>query len=274
MIIRDEIYQKASEFKVDPSVIEKDYHLGLALKIIAESRSENDWIFRGGTALKKCYFSNYRFSEDLDFTLIHRELMSIEEIKSILERICRDADSQFGISLEFFNVTQEREEYGEEAFKGILHFQGVKGRSKIKIDLSFADKIFIKPQDRYISHLYSDSNVFGRPKIKTARLEEIIADKFMAISFIRTYPRNRDLFDIQYILKKEKLDQQLIKDTFEQKCDYRNLDKKLVREINKKHLEQFKNYWQAQLASLVGDLPDFSEVVNDIIKYRDKIFIS
>ena len=26
--------------------------------------------FKGGTALKKCYFSDYRFSEDLDFTLV------------------------------------------------------------------------------------------------------------------------------------------------------------------------------------------------------------
>lgn len=28
-----------------------------------------NWIFEGGTALKKCYFHNYRFSEDLDFSL-------------------------------------------------------------------------------------------------------------------------------------------------------------------------------------------------------------
>ncbi len=25
--------------------------------------------FKGGTALKRCYFGDYRFSEDLDFTL-------------------------------------------------------------------------------------------------------------------------------------------------------------------------------------------------------------
>lgn len=27
-------------------------------------------MFKGGTALKKCYFGDYRFSEDLDFTAI------------------------------------------------------------------------------------------------------------------------------------------------------------------------------------------------------------
>jgi hypothetical protein len=28
----------------------------------------NALVFKGGTALKKCYFGNYRFSEDLDFS--------------------------------------------------------------------------------------------------------------------------------------------------------------------------------------------------------------
>ncbi len=30
---------------------------------------ESNWIFKGGTCLKKCYFETYSFSEDLDFTL-------------------------------------------------------------------------------------------------------------------------------------------------------------------------------------------------------------
>jgi predicted nucleotidyltransferase component of viral defense system len=29
-----------------------------------------NFIFKGGTCLKKCYFEDYRFSEDLDFTLL------------------------------------------------------------------------------------------------------------------------------------------------------------------------------------------------------------
>jgi len=28
--------------------------------------------FKGGTALRRCWFENYRFSEDLDFSLIER----------------------------------------------------------------------------------------------------------------------------------------------------------------------------------------------------------
>lgn len=272
MITRDEIYQKAGEIKVDPSVIEKDYYLGIALRIISQNPMTKDWVFRGGTALKKCYFTNYRFSEDLDFTLVNRSLRSEKDIRAILEHICYEANQQFGATLEFFNVKQEREEYGEEAFKGILHFQSTKGKSKIKIDLSFVDKIFIEPESREIYHDYSDDAVFGKSAIKAAKLEEIISDKFMAISFIRTYPRTRDLFDIWYIAGNKKLDLKLIKDIFEKKCEFRKLDKDLVRRVDKEHLDQFKKYWEAHLASLVGDLPEFEKIVDAVIVYRDKIF--
>ena len=272
MITREEIYQKAGETKVDPSVIEKDYHLGIALKVIAENLTANGWIFRGGTALKKCYFPEYRFSEDLDFTLIGRGLRSEGKIQVILEKICFDANQNFGTTLEFFNITKEREEYGEEAFKGTLHFQSIKGKSKIKIDLSFADKIFIEPEKKEILHFYSDNKIFEKSKILTARLEEIIADKFMAISFIRTYPRNRDLFDIWYIANNKKLDLKLIKDTFERKCDFRKLNKNLIYQINKEHFNKFEKYWEAQLAALTENLPEFEEVIIKVIEYRNRIF--
>lgn len=91
MIAKEEIYQKASENKVDPNIIEKDYHLGIALKMISENPTAASWIFRGGTALKKCYFPDYRFSEDLDFTLINRVFKNEKEIKKILEKICEKA---------------------------------------------------------------------------------------------------------------------------------------------------------------------------------------
>ena len=272
MITREEIYQKASENGVDPNIIEKDYHLGIALKIISENLKIKDWVFRGGTALKKCYFNNYRFSEDLDFTLTNRLLKNEKEIKKILEEICEQANQNFGTTLSLFKAAKEREEYGEEAFKGLLHFQSVKGISKIKIDLSFADKIFIKPIKRNIFHSYSDDFIFEKPSINTVKLEEIIVDKLMAVSFIRTYPRNRDLFDIWYILKNKDLDLKLIKETFNKKCDYRKIDKKLIFQINQKHLIQFKKYWQAQLASLVKDLPDFEKITKQIVVDIKSIF--
>lgn len=36
---------------------------------ISQTDEISDWIFKGGTSLKKCFFETFRFSEDLDFTL-------------------------------------------------------------------------------------------------------------------------------------------------------------------------------------------------------------
>lgn len=52
--------------------IEKDYVLTWILAGIAESGMGDIMSFKGGTALKKMYFLNYRFSEDLDFTFLKK----------------------------------------------------------------------------------------------------------------------------------------------------------------------------------------------------------
>ena len=49
--------------------MELDYALGWALRGIAGlPYLAGVWSSMGGTCLRKCYFPDYRFSEDLDFT--------------------------------------------------------------------------------------------------------------------------------------------------------------------------------------------------------------
>lgn len=57
-----------------------------------------------------------------------------------------------------------------------------------------------------------------------------------------------------------------------EKCSFRKVNRNLIYQMDKKHLEQFKKYWKAHLATLVGVLPKFEEVVDDVLAYRDKIF--
>ena len=50
-------------------VIEKDYVLSYIIAgISSHSRLKDVLVFKGGTALKKLFFGEYRFSEDLDFS--------------------------------------------------------------------------------------------------------------------------------------------------------------------------------------------------------------
>ena len=65
--------------------IEKDYVLSWILIGIAKSKISDMVTFKGGTALKKFYFPNYRFSEDLDFTLL--KYISIEDFEKMLQEV-------------------------------------------------------------------------------------------------------------------------------------------------------------------------------------------
>ena len=50
-------------------VIEQDYLLSWILAGVSQVLALGDsLVFKGGIALKKCYFGDYRFSEDLDFS--------------------------------------------------------------------------------------------------------------------------------------------------------------------------------------------------------------
>ena len=69
MISKEEILHIANQKGITAFMIEKDYVLGWILNAIGDHLKKY-WVFKGGTCLKKCYFPDYRFSEDLDFTVL------------------------------------------------------------------------------------------------------------------------------------------------------------------------------------------------------------
>ena len=82
MIRPAEIQKKANKEKVRDTQIEKDYILTWILTGVANNEALSQALaFKGGTVLKKFYFKDYRYSEDLDFTLVDDRL-SNEEIQN------------------------------------------------------------------------------------------------------------------------------------------------------------------------------------------------
>jgi predicted nucleotidyltransferase component of viral defense system len=70
--LRLKIQDEATSKQAPLHVIEKDYALSYVLAGIAKQPDlSHTLIFKGGTALKKLFFGDYRFSEDLDFSVIN-----------------------------------------------------------------------------------------------------------------------------------------------------------------------------------------------------------
>ena len=57
----------AGKYQMPLGTLEKDYALTNLLSVIVNFPKLDKIVFKGGTALKKIYFENFRFSEDLDF---------------------------------------------------------------------------------------------------------------------------------------------------------------------------------------------------------------
>ena len=88
MIRKQDILDRAAEWQLRPEVVEKDYVLGWLLAGIATLPLRQHWIFKGGTSIKKCYVETYRFSEDLDFSLLVEARRTVSQsLRTTSERL-------------------------------------------------------------------------------------------------------------------------------------------------------------------------------------------
>lgn len=69
--------------------VEKDYWICYALKLIFESAIKHEVIFKGGTALSKCYRYIDRFSEDIDLVVLRRDMETGNQLKNKLRKITK-----------------------------------------------------------------------------------------------------------------------------------------------------------------------------------------
>lgn len=110
MIGRAELLDMASRVSLSPHVVEKDYVLGWVLAGLAcQEEVADSWVFKGGTCLKKCLFETYRFSEDLDFTLLDAAHLDEGFLRKILASLGRWIYDETGI--EFPEAMQSIELY-------------------------------------------------------------------------------------------------------------------------------------------------------------------
>ena len=85
MISRSELQRLANREKIALGTLEKDYVLTEVLKALSRVISLSDiLVFKGGTALRKIYFTDWRYSEDLDFT-VKRDIKE-DELRQLLDQ--------------------------------------------------------------------------------------------------------------------------------------------------------------------------------------------
>lgn len=201
MIGHEEIKNLVAEWNIREDVIEKDYVIGWVLWGIGQSEELKDkWIFKGGTCLKKCYLETYRFSEDLDFTLLPDAPLKPEDVSPILNRILERVGEESGINFSVKPLYLKQKDFPSYT-EGRIYYQGPRNAptpARIKLDLLASEKVASQPVSRAIAHnAYSDT--LPEPaQVLCYSLEEIFAEKIRAMGE-RGFPR--DLYDIIFLFR-------------------------------------------------------------------------
>lgn len=274
MIPRAEIMARARALRADPNLVERDYVISWVLSaLFGIDALTSAMAFKGGTAIRKVYFPTYRFSEDLDFTLLPgADGLSAADLRGELEGAVALARSAAGLDLQLVSLGQTRAVDGEEAFEGKVEYVGPMRRragslARLKLDITRHEKLAWPPQVLPLIHDYSDRADCAR-LISAYRLEEIVAEKLRAI-LQRNRPR--DVYDLWFLLTQRSVPfaREDVRRGFLEKCNYKQVAFTGVEDfLPPDRISSHALGWESSLGELVDPLPEFDQVVDGL---RDAI---
>lgn len=289
--------------------IEKDYWVTLALKLIFEQEPGQFSVFKGGTALSKCYGMIERFSEDIDIVLLREEKetsnQKTKKIKAIGEAVGQFLPEEY---LE--GVTRKKGTIRKTAHTYPKAFAGTYGqvRDKIIVEATWLGHYEPYSKQDICSYLYEMMIQRGQEEL----IEEYELHPFevLALQPKRTFCEKimslvrfsygefpvtnlklkiRHIYDLHQMLKQEELGAFFNTDEFEAllkkvaEGDVRSFknnndwlrhhpqDAKLFAEMEAVGEELRKTYEQDFRGLVYGELPPWGSVMGSLEKIRDKI---
>lgn len=265
MIKPGEIQKKSTEAGVRDQQIEKDYVISWILQGIAvHDKLSKITVFKGGTVLKKAYFMDYRFSEDLDFTLLD-STVSNQQIYIYFKDTFEYIKEETNIPLEIID-TNEHKDGGINFYISYVGPLGGLGANKqIKVDISRSEVLEFKPVSKSIFLSYSDQD---EHKLLCYSLEEILVEKLRSVM---QRMQARDFYDLWYLLEIYGLNIDFYINEFKNKCIMKQLNPNDFFEKLEQRLPQYKARWQKSIKDQIKELPEFKQVERETKKHLRKL---
>lgn len=303
--ITDFISQKLNIPRRD--MIEKDLLLSQLLYHLTSNKDFHDnYAFKGGTCLIRCYLGYYRFSEDLDFTFINQKELDNKSQKNIrkmlslkinnLAKLLEEISYKLGLRFKPLKENKEYMQFGGSnafvTFKLWYHSHEENKETFIKVQINFIEKLKFPIQEIPIKSIISDkikhdfSIIYNKEseillkslKIKTYEIREILIEKIRAI-LTRRGIKSRDFIDIYMISKYQKIKfEEFEHDIIEKTKAMLRFEKYALNLENKKEIEfQFdKNKEQGILLMPINekDFNDFLVKFNKfLVNLTEKIML-
>jgi predicted nucleotidyltransferase component of viral defense system len=247
--------------------IEKDYLLTWVLQAIAASPLRDLLAFKGGTAIKKIYMPDYRFSEDLDFTLLDTHTTNAD-LQAVIEGLFPWLAREANITL----ATRKMETHAGGNPTIYVNYSGPLQASIanrfLKVDFS-RDEVLVFPSERRpVRSSYSDCQS-QRDELVVYSLEEIMAEKLRSL-LTRTEPR--DLYDIHYLLTNHMVDVERMAFAMAPKFEAKGLAITDLRTILARRQPTFQQLWQSRLSGQMPEIPELEDVIRETNRTIQKYF--
>ncbi len=273
--IRQLIREQSNLQGVQQWVVEKDYAISYLLKAISTTDDLGDaLVLKGGTALRKLYFRNYRFSEDLDYST--REIGPVAELDTKISRAVINAEEllqengPFRIEYEPL-VLRKPHPGGQSSY--IVRVQYPDHRQpicRLKVEITIDEPVLLKPEYRSIIHEFPE-NLPGKAPVY--QLQEIVAEKLRALlqSLARIEDRgwgagrvSRDYYDLWHILKSVDLSGEELVNLTREKSAHCSVKANSVDDYFSPALQEIaRRQWEKQLRIFVPTAPDADVVLKE-----------
>jgi predicted nucleotidyltransferase component of viral defense system len=277
VIRRADIVERVREWGLTEEVIEKDYVLGWMLSGIGEHATlGNQWVFKGGTCLKKCYMETYRFSEDLDFTVLPGGPFQPDGVLPHVDEVLVAVAAASGINFSGRPLRFRLRPSGTSVV-GQIYYQGPRQTpdvASIKIDLSADERVVRPPVLREIAHPYPDSLPGGR-SLRCYSFEELFAEKIRAMG---QRCRPRDLYDIINLFRRPdlRLYPNEVRTVLIRKCEAKGIDIPTFDSVAApQRLAELRGDWDNMLGHQLPSLPPldaFLEELPQVFAWLDGTF--
>jgi predicted nucleotidyltransferase component of viral defense system len=245
--------------RIPEAVLERDYCLAWFLIGLSRMPLRERLAFKGGTSLKRCYFGDYRFSEDLDFTLVAE--VSFDVIRRELEPIFAEVYRSGGVSIRFARHDAQTHQNSHTFF---LSYDGplptTAKPKEVKVDVTIKEEIVFPLVWQPVLRAYPEYiDLPEDAKVLAYSLNEITAEKVVALlDAARNEPR--DLYDLWFLTCDGRADVGELVPAIERKWEFRKRKPLDARQVLDSKEIRYRKLWEVRLATQMAELPEFGEV--------------
>lgn len=239
MITRAQITKVASSEGVDAKTVERDYVLTHLTALIAGHDSRGSLALKGGTSLRLLHFEDYRYSADLDYSIVRGTCeAAVDLIRNALDIADLDAIAKLCVVDRGGTLWVD--------YEGPLRSQ-----RSIKLDIS-ADELVVNTEAGRILERWPD--VPDVPVLAYTQLE-VAAEKLRCI--IQRF-QCRDLLDLDLLLENgvDRIDAAML---FMRKAEHKGIDPRTFEAVFAKKLARYKSSWNIELLQYLSNIPYFDE---------------